>query len=449
MKIKFLGASSGIVTGSSYVLTSGSGKSILIDLGMFQGPSVEKHNYEPFDYDASKLIGVVLTHAHLDHCGRLPIILPKGFKGDIWMTPETKDLTMLSLFDTAKIGKGSGKPILFDRNLVEKTIAMFKTIGLHVPFQIGDFSITMRDAGHILGSASLEIVDKSPNSEIGKIIFSGDLGNYPEPLEKVTENFEDGDAVVMESTYGDRLHPKEDPSVAVQSEINTIEKSGGTLLIPSFSLEKTQELLHMIMHLKKDGKVSPQTDVYMDSPMAENATEIYINYPNSFNSHIEEELKKANPFEFPGIHILGHRNKVEELYLTPGPKVIIAGSGMMVGGKIVSHAAHYLPIESTRLFIIGYQGEGTLGREILEGAKKVTINGASIEVKATINSTRAMSSHADQSQLINWFKNIKNVKKLFITHGEDTARSALATKISKDLGLKDITLPVLSQEVEL
>ena len=449
MKIKFLGASSGIVTGSSYVLTSASGNSILIDLGMFQGvPAIDKLNYEPFDFDASKLVGAVLTHAHLDHCGRLPIILPKGFRGDIWMTPETRDLTELSLFDTAKIAKNNGKKILFDKKLVEETLTRFKTVGLHTPFQIGDFTITMRDSGHILGSASLEIVDNKPNSEIKKIIFSGDIGNYPEPLEKVTETFEEGDAVVMESTYGDRLHPKLDAADAVQSEINAIEKSGGTLLIPSFSLEKTQELLHMIMHLKKDGKVLPETPTYMDGPMAEKATIIYRNYPESLNSHIQEELKNGDPFEFPGINIISHENKVENLYEIPGPKVIMAGSGMMVGGKIVSHAAYYLPIESTRLLIVGYQGDGTLGRQILDGNKKVTINGQSIEVKATISSTQAMSSHADQTQLINWLKSIKNVKKLFITHGEDTSRSALSAKIGKDLGIKDITLPVLSQEAE-
>src|SRR5215213_9903099 len=168
MKIKFLGAA-GTVTGSSYVLTSGSGQSILIDLGMFQGvPEIERLNYESFDYDCSRLSGAVLTHAHLDHCGRLPIILPKGFKGQIWMTPATRDLTELSLFDTAKIAKQDEKPYLFDKRLAEQTIERFQTVEYRTPFKIGDFTITMRDAGHILGSASLEIEDAHPNSEIRK-----------------------------------------------------------------------------------------------------------------------------------------------------------------------------------------------------------------------------------------------------------------------------------------
>ncbi len=444
MKIKFLGASSGIVTGSSYVLTSDAGISILIDLGMFQGvPEVEKLNYEPYDFDPSKLAGAVLTHAHLDHCGRLPIILPRGFAGDIWMTKETRDLTELSLFDTAKIAKNNDKPFLFDEKLVEKTIAKFKTVDLHNKFKIGDFEIEMYDAGHILGSTSLKITNAGRS-----IIFSGDLGNSPEPLENPTETFDSADFVVMESTYGDRLHPKGDPGQIVASEINAIEKEGGVLLIPAFSLERTQELLHIVMHLKKDAKIKAETPVILDSPMAQKATNIYISAKASLNSHIQNDFEGGSPFEFPGLNIIENHHQSEELYKDMGPKVIIAGAGMMTGGKIVGHAAHYLPIESTRLLIVGYQGEGTLGRQILEGAKKVNIEGLDVEVKANINNMQTMSSHADQSQLISWLKVIKGTKKLFLTHGEDASRKALAAKITSDLGLKDIHLPVLSEEID-
>ncbi|HUC94711.1 MAG TPA: MBL fold metallo-hydrolase [Candidatus Saccharimonadales bacterium] len=450
MKIKFLGASSGIVTGSCYVLTSASGRSILIDLGMFQGiPDIEKLNYEPFNYDCKRIIGAVLTHAHLDHCGRLPILLPLGFNGDIWMTQATRDLTELSLFDTAKIARNDGKPILFDKKLVEKTVTRFRSVNYHVPFQIGDFTISMYDAGHILGSASLEIEDKNPNSEIRKIVFSGDLGNSPEPLEKETEIFNDANAVVMESTYGDRIHPKENPIEALQSEVNKIEVSGGTLLIPAFSLERTQELLHMIMHLKKANKVLAQTPFYLDSPMAEKATIIYTNYPKYFNSHIQDDLRYGSPFDFPNLNIIEDERQSEGVHTQSGPKVIIAGSGMMTGGRIVNHATYYLPIASTRLFIVGYQGEQTLGRELLEGNKKVIIDGLEMEVKATVNDTQSLSSHADQHQLINWLTEIKNVKKIFITHGDDISRQALAGKITENLGIKNITLPLLSQDAEL
>ena len=441
MKIKFIGAV-GTVTGSCYVLTSESGQSILVDLGMFQGiPSIDRLNYEPFDYECSRLTGAVLTHAHLDHSGRLPILLPRGFRGNIWMTPATANLTEISLLDSAKIAKNDEKKILYDKGLAIKTIARFKTANYRTPTQIGDFTITMRDAGHILGSASLEIEDKQADSEFRKIVFSGDLGNTPEDLLAETELIEGSDVVVMESTYGDSIHPKSDPADAVQLEIKAIEGAGGTLLIPAFSLDRTQELLHMIMHLKKTGKIKAETPVFMDSPMAQKATMVYEKYPEIFNVHVQEDLRAGSPFEFPGLS--------RDIYDYAGPKVIIAGSGMMTGGRILGHAAHYLPLASTRLLIVGYQGEGTLGRELLEGKKEVTINGVKVLVKAAVNSTNAMSSHADQLQLMNWLKHIKNVKKVFLTHGEDGPRSTLAEKISRELGIGDVALPVLNQEVNL
>lgn len=447
MKIKFLGAA-GTVTGSSYVLTSGSGKSVLIDLGMFQGPpEIDKLNYEPYDYDPKLLSGAILTHAHLDHCGRLPIITSHGYKGNIWMTPATRDLTELSLFDSAKITKDDGKPHLYDSNMVTQTIVNFRTVDYRTPTQVGDFEFTFRDAGHILGSASVEITDKNPDSEIKKIVFSGDLGNTPEPLEIATEMIDSADAVVTESTYGDKLHPQGNPINSICDEINTIEKTGGTLLIPSFSLDRTQELLHIIMHLKKEGKVKNETLIYMDSPMAEKATTVYTNYPKLFNPEIQEDLKIGDVFAFPGLGIVTGRGSSETLHGTQGPKVIIAGSGMMTGGRIVGHAAFYLPMPLTRLLIVGYQGEGTLGRDLKEGKKKVYINGQTVNVSAAVTSIETMSSHADQKQLLTWLKHIKGVKKVFVTHGEDQSREVYAQKIEEETGIKDIVRPTQNQEV--
>lgn len=449
MKIKFLGAS-GTVTGSSYVLTGGNGQSILIDLGMFQGiPDIERLNYEPFDYNCSLLTGAVLTHAHLDHCGRLPILLTKGFKGSIRMTPATRDLTELSLLDSAKVARQDYKEILYDENMAIKIIQSFEATDYRTPTQIGDFTITFRDAGHILGSASLEIEDKSANGKFRKIVFSGDLGNYPEDLVQKTEFIDSADAVVIESTYGDRLHPKSDPSHDLQSEINAIESSGGTLLIPAFSLDRTQEIMHLIKHLKNSGKVLAETKVYLDSPMAQKATLDYLKYRKLFNPHIQDDLKFGNPFEFPGLEIIKSSKDSQAIYDKSGPKVIIAGSGMMTGGRILGHATHYLPLASTRLFIVGYQGKETLGRELLEGNKNINIDNVDVTVKATVNFTQSMSSHADQQQLINWLGHIKGVKKVFITHGEDVARTAIAKRISEELITKDLILPVLNQEVNL
>lgn len=449
MKIKFLGAA-GTVTGSSYELTSGSGRSILIDLGMFQGPdSIDRLNFEPFDCDVSRLAGAVLTHAHLDHCGRLPILLPLGFTGSIWMTPPTRDLTELSLLDSAKIAKEDGRKILFDEELARKTVDRFVTVNYGEVIQVGDFTIVLRDAGHILGSAIVEIVDNQPNSDIQKIIFSGDLGNSPEDLLPETERIDKADAVVMESTYGDRLHPDEDPEEVVQGEIQKVEISGGTLLIPAFSLERTQELLHMIMHLKKTGKILVQTPIYMDSPMGRRATMIYKNYPQDFNAHIKNDQKMGSVFDFPGLAIVGKHKESQEIHGQTGPNVIIAGSGMMTGGRILGHAIHYLPIPSTRLLIVGYQGEGTLGRKLLDGSKEVIIDGAAVKVLATVSDTQAMSSHADRGQLMSWLGHVKNVKKIVLTHGDDGPRKSLSEKISEDLGIMDVALPLLHQEIVL
>lgn len=446
MKIKFLGAA-GTVTGSSYVLTGDSGQSILIDLGMFQGIPYEHLNYERFDYDCSLLSGAILTHAHLDHCGRLPILLTNGYKNSIMMTPATRDLTKLSLLDSAKIAKAEKKEFLYDEKTVFDTIEKFETVEYRTPFQIGDFSITFRDAGHILGSSCLEIFDNSAKGEFRKIVFSGDLGTNPEDMLQESEYIEASDAVIIESTYGDRLHPKEDPADAIRSEINAVEDSNGTLLIPAFSLDRTQEILHIIKHLKNSGKVKAQTLVYLDSPMAQKATLDYLQYSKLFNPHIQNDLKFGSPFDFPGLDIVDDWKKSQAIHNIEGAKVIIAGSGMMSGGRILGHAAHYLPMSSTRLFIVGYQGNDTLGRDLIDGDKNVFIDRVNISVKASVNFTASMSSHADQKQLINWLSHIKDVKKVFITHGEDTSRSIFSDKITKDLGIGDIIIPKLGEEI--
>jgi metallo-beta-lactamase family protein len=447
MKIKFLGAA-GTVTGSSYVLTSESGESILIDLGMFQGTQdLDALNYQPYDYDPKNLLGAVLTHAHLDHCGRLPILSSHGYKGNIWMTEATAELTELSLLDSAKIAEQNNAHALYDTDLAIRTINRFNVTKYHKPIEIGNFQVNFFDAGHILGSASLEIIDKS-GDKFKKIIFSGDLGNTPEDLVCATEYLTDSDAVVMESTYGDRIHPEEDSSKIIQDEINAIEKSNSTLLIPAFSLDRTQEILHKIKHLKGEGKIDPSTPVYLDGPMAQKATVIYMEHSELFNDHIQNEMR-SGPFEFPGLVIVRSHDESQRLQSGNGAQVIIAGSGMMTGGRIVGHATYFLPHAENRLLIVGYQGEETLGRELLEGAKDVVIEGESVHVAASVNSTRAMSSHADQGQLIDWLGHIKNVKKLFLTHGEDGPRKALAEKVKDQLGITDIQLPILNQELLL
>lgn len=450
MKIKFLGAS-GTVTGSCYLLTSDSGESIMIDCGLFQGtPEIDSLNYGELMCDVSSLEGVVLTHAHLDHCGRLPILVTKGLNKPIYMTEPTRDLTILSLYDTAKINKEEKwKKPLYNEDAVDEVIKFFKTVEYREPFKVGPFSVTMRDAGHIIGSACLEVVDENAKGEVKKIVFSGDLGNSPEPIVRPTEKIDRADIVVMESTYGDRLHPEGDPAVRIQEEINKVESSGGVLLIPAFSIERSQELLHIIAHLKKDDKVSEQTEIVFDSPMGIKATDIFERYSKYFSDELKNNHNSSDPFGFEGLNVVENSKQSRGIDNSGGPKVIIAGSGMMTGGRIIEHALNYLPLKSTRLLIVGYQGEGTLGRRIIEGQKKVKIKGQEISINATVNEVQTMSSHADQKGLISWFENIRGVKKLFLTHGENGARGTLEEKLKKDLSFNSIDLPTLNQEVDL
>jgi metallo-beta-lactamase family protein len=297
-----------------------------------------------------------------------------------------------------------------------------------------------------LGSSSIEITDTDADTRLKKIVFSGDLGNIPDDILQTNTYIDNSDIIVMESTYGDRMHPMTDPRNVFISEIKTIEKTDGTLLIPAFSLDRTQEILHLLKHLREDHKISEQTPVFLDSPMGIKATEIYLRYPHLFNSHIQTDFQSGSPFDFPGLEVINSHDESEAIHKRIGPKVIIAGSGMMNGGRIGRHAAHYLPIPTTRLLIVGYQAEDTLGRELLTGAKKVTIEQIPVHVNATVNSIQSMSSHADQKLLLAWVKHVKGVKKIFITHGEDTSRRALSQKIKEELDIADIVIPDINQE---
>jgi metallo-beta-lactamase family protein len=444
MKVKFLGAA-GTVTGSSYLVTANSGEQILIDLGLYQGPqAVDELNFKLFEADVAKLAGVVLTHAHLDHCGRLPMVEKMGFSGKVFMTAPTAELVQLTLLDAAKIAKEDHPDnLLYDETNVFAVMRRFQVQKYDEPFMIGSFRITLRDAGHIIGACSVEVkIDDQT------IVFSGDLGNSPEDLTRPTTVVTQADIVVMESTYGDRLHPTGEAIDVVRSEINTAEKTNSCLLIPAFSLERTQELLHIISHLKANGQINQETPIYLDSPMAEKATNIYEKYKTFLNDEIAKDFVNADPFAFPGLQVVRDRKESSSLNEPSGCKVIIAGSGMMTGGRIVDHARFYLPVGSARFLIVGYQGEGTLGRELLEGKKDVMVGKQMVHVNAVISETQVMSSHADQTGLMTWLRAISGIKQVVLTHGEDKPRKTLAEKIKSELRIMEVRCPGLNDEVE-
>lgn len=443
--ISFLGAC-GEVTGSSYIITGADETKIMVDFGMFQGSEeTTKLNYQKLSFNASEIKGVLLTHAHLDHCGRLPLLAYKGFSGKVYMTAPSRALVEVILTDAAKVAKMD--PIhapLYSQDEVDKILQVIEVIEYDTPFSIGSYEITYRDAGHILGSASIEILDKTDNK---RAVFSGDLGNFPEDIVKSTKFIEAADYVVMESTYGDSSHPVEDVSAIFQEEINEIENHGGVLLVPAFSIERTQEILHRINHLKKQRKVGAETPIFLDSPMGIHATVIF----KAFKQYYNEELltHTDDPFSFEGLVITEEARDSKEIIKAMNPKVIIAGSGMLSGGRILHHAMNYLPIPTTRILFVGYQSEETNGRKVLEGAKSILIDKVTVKVKSHIREIKSMSSHADQPKLLEWLGHIKGVKKVFLTHGELAQRHAFRQLVKEKLQIPEIYLPLNGQDVML
>jgi metallo-beta-lactamase family protein len=445
--IAFIGAA-GEVTGSGYVVTADDMNQVLVDLGMFQGTEEQvKQNYGTLDFDASALQGVFLSHAHLDHSGRLPLLVYEGFKGKIYMTEPTSLLIQVILTDSARIAEMdvTKRPIYTSRE-VYKVLNMIELVEYNQEISVGSFQAVFRDAGHILGSASIELTDTSTEKR-QTAVFSGDLGNTPQELVKPTQYIEKADFVVMESTYGDSSHPDENATQIIQEEINRIEEIGGVLLIPAFALERTQEVLHILHHLKKDKKIDIQTAVYLDSPMGITATNIYYDFPDYWNEEMQRHTD--DPFSFPGLFITDDVRDSREISRKPNPKVILAGSGMMSGGRIMKHAKLYLPSERTRVLFVGYQGEDTMGREILDGAKNVFIDKTSIPVRAAIREIKILSSHADQPRLVTWLEKIKGVQKVFLTHGEQPQRETFSGLIKDKLEIRDVVLPVNGEEHNL
>lgn len=451
--IQFLGAA-GMVTGSSYLFSDDRGTSILVDMGMFQGTTQETQwNHTPLAFDPSTLTAVILTHAHLDHCGKLPILAKRGFLGRIYMTHATRQLLEITLYDAVKVAKMESKrtqlPPLYDEIHVAGILSLAVTVEYHESFDIGRYTGQLLDAGHILGSASVALTDKSGVDAVRTIVFSGDLGNTPQDLIQPTEYIPEADAVVMESTYGDRAHPDDSPEKILSEEIARIENSGGALLIPAFSIERMQVLLHMIGHLKDDGLVKRRLAVFLDSPMGGKITDVYRKFPQLYSEELAQHVQRGDPFDFPGLSVTETHRESLKIRKHKGPKVIIAGSGMMSGGRIVDHARNFLPQKNTRLLFVGYQGEETLGRQIEDGARRVTIYGKPIDITASVRTLYGLSAHADQPRLLHWLQHIQGVKTVFLTHGDDGPRSVLADTIRSDLTIPLVVQPQMNEAFHL
>ncbi len=448
MKLKFCGGAKN-VTGANYLIND----SVLVDCGLNQGSNfLESINFEPFVYDPETIKAVLITHAHIDHIGRLPQLYKAGFRGDIFSTSPTKDFAEELLLDSENIlnreAREKNKEPIYSIEDVKNVMFLWKKVDYHEKLKINELDIEFFNAGHILGSSSISV-----SSGGKRVIFSGDLGNSPAPFIKDGDVIENADYVLIESAYGDRLHENlESRKEMLEDFIEEIINTGGTLMIPAFAMERTQELLFELNELVENGRV-PKVLVFVDSPLAIKLTSVYRKYSQDTRYFREEAialLKKGDAiFNFPGLKTTLTTEQSKEINNIPPPKIIIAGSGMSQGGRILHHEMRYLPDPKSAILFIGYQVNGSLGRRILDGEKWVKINGEEISVKCKMKSIAGYSAHADQRQLLNWLRPMRfSAKKVFVVQGEEKSALALAQEIKDELAL-NVIIPSVGEEFVL
>lgn len=451
MKITFYGGTK-IVTGANYLLDSGK-KKILVDCGLFQGSKyAEGMNYEKFAYDASEIDYVFVTHSHTDHSGRLAKLYKDGFRGELIASKPTLDMIRIALPDNMNLIKEEaardGHEPLFNAEDLNGVLSLARGVDYEEKIELGDGITTqLLDAGHILGSSIVEI-----SFEGKKIYFSGDLGNPPTPLLQPTVFVKNADYVVIESAYGSRIHEdKIERREILEKVIDETISHGGTLMVPSFAMERTQELLYEINELMNHNRI-PHVPVFVDSPLAISLTEVYRKYPQYFNKTAAYLIDSGDDiFNFPNLKMTRTADESKSINNVVGPKVIIAGSGMSNGGRILHHEQRYLSDPKSTILFVGYQVEGTLGRKILDGQKEVSIFGQAIPVNCQVRAIGGYSAHADQNMLTEWAKNAAiggKLKNVFVVQGEEESADALAARIKKDIGVI-ATVPSQNESFEL
>lgn len=456
MKLIFHGGAKS-VTGANYLLDFGS-KKILIDCGLFQGSKyAEGLNYEKFPYNPAEIDSVFITHSHIDHVGRLPKLWKEGFRGTIYATEPTVGIMHAALPDNLSHIKNEAKrdkhEALFNLEDLNNTIALVKGVKYYEKIVLSDdLYVIFHNAGHILGSSIIEVGFSGK-----KVYFSGDLGNPPMPLLPAPDTFDDADYVVMESVYGSRVHEdKKERKNILEDTIEDTVSRGGVLMIPSFAVERTQELLFELNELVHNRRI-PQIPMFIDSPLAIKMTDVYKKFSNYLSRETLEIMKiDKDIFDFPGLTMTKRTEDSKKINDISPPKIIIAGSGMSTGGRILHHESRYLGGPNNTILFIGYQAEGSLGRRILEGSKgnkpfEVKIFGKKIPVNCQVKAIGGYSAHADQPQILKWIKKANKSKKLknvFIVQGEEESANALATKL-KDKLLINATVPSQGDEVDI
>lgn len=456
MKISFLGAAK-LVTGSNYLIETKNCKFVM-ECGMFQGnKTIGRLNYQPFAYNPGDIDFMLLSHAHIDHSGRIPKLVKDGFKGKIYCTKATEDLCSIMLPDSGYIQemetkwdnrkrKRSGRKLrepLYTVEEAKKSIKHFRPVLYDQTIKINE-EITVRfvDAGHILGSAIIELWIKEDGKEI-KLVFSGDLGRRNRPILRDLSRIQKADYIIVESTYGNKKnHPSENDAGELISIINNTVKKGGNVVIPSFAVERAQDIIYELNKyydesIKSVDKDFLQVPVYIDSPLTVSATEIFERNPDCFDEKTLELIKAGdNPLDFRNLIFTRNVEESKQINKTPESKVIISASGMCSAGRIKHHLKHNLWRNESSIVFVGYQAEGTLGRRIKEGEKSVKLFGEEIQVNAKIYTLDGFSGHADKEGIMWWLEGFENKpKKIFIVHGEEEASREISKKIEEELNI--------------
>lgn len=465
MKLSFLGAAQN-VTGSRY-LVEANGQRILVDCGLYQERQYRKRNWEPFRVPPASIDVVLLTHAHLDHCGLVPKLVHDGFKGRIYATGASCELARIVMLDSAKLqeedaefkqkrhkreGREGPRPVapLYTVEDAQECLPLLSPLKYKQPLAIGDdIEATFYDAGHILGASMVQLKIKG-NGQARTIVFSGDIGRWNLPILRDPTVFDQADYVITESTYGDRLHePTEHVRDALAEVINSTRKAGGNIVIPSFAIERSQEVLYHLNQLLLEDRV-PHLVVFLDSPMAINVTQVFKDHPELFDEEMTELVNNhTSPFDFPGLTMARATSESKAINHIRGTVLVIAGSGMCTGGRIKHHLVNNIERPESTILFVGYQAVGTLGRTIVDGAKEVRILGQKHRVEANVVRLQGFSGHADRDEIYRWLSGLKNApRQVFVTHGEAESAQKFSEFLKEKTGWQT-SVPSFGDQVTL